>query len=78
MGGLGPRGLDPSQKQSIGVIQIHGMMASMTGSKAAAFPSRAGLAGLKQRSVRDHELKQTLTSSFSNHHLEIDREIMRG
>lgn len=69
-GGLGPNGFEPSQKQSIGVIQTHGII--LSSNSLVAFTNfdlgRFGGGGLKQISARDQFLeiydfkgKKTLT-----------------
>jgi hypothetical protein len=58
-GGLGPNGFEPSQKQSIGVIQTHGII--LSSNSLVAFTNfdlgRFGGGGLKQISARDQFLK---------------------
>lgn len=61
-GGWGPSGFDPSQKQSIGVIHIHGIMRSKS---AETVPLKGpvpnfGAGGLKQISDKVQFLKEIL------------------
>ena len=58
-GGNGPSGLEPSQKQSIGVIQTQGMIWATISSMIWASTSLevAGGGGLKQMSDKYHDLE---------------------
>ena len=57
-GGVGPSGFDPSQKQSIGVIQMHGIIRSRSAdTNAVKGPGGSvGAGGLKQMSAKVHFL----------------------
>lgn len=59
IGGFGPIGLDPSKKQSIGVIQMQGISFSSVGFIACAFESLSisNSPGLKQISLKVQFLK---------------------
>lgn len=57
IGGCSPSALAPSQKQSIGVIQMQGTILSITSAISAAIPSNSGGAGLKQMSDNDQVLE---------------------
>jgi hypothetical protein len=58
MGGKGPSGFEPSQKQSIGVIQTQGMICAIISSTSAPIESavEAGGGGLKHISLKNQVL----------------------